>query len=179
MKNHFYLLFYRSLALLGIVCASAITVNAFAQAEKKNKLVDFKAFGQWEIWCIDMAQSGNIKCNLNQVLRYKNHPDFRAMIPRIFTDGNRITYMEIDREWQTGFSRGYIQVDKFEPVSLSDCGKPCVLEGEKLSLLLDQFGTGSKATIHFHDYLVEEFNVNISLTQFASAISALKTMQPK
>ena len=152
--------------------------SAYTQAEQKNKLVDFKAFGQWEIWCIDIAQSGNIQCNLNQVLRYKNHPDFRAMIPRFFTDGRLITRLEIDREWQTGFARGYIQVDNFEPVSLSNCDKPCVLDGEVLSELLDQFSHGKEATIHFHDYLVEEFDVDISLAQFRQAISTLIVMQP-
>ena len=160
------------------LCALLFLNDASAQAEPKNKLVDFKAFGQWEVWCIDMAQSGDIQCNLNQVLRYKNHPDFRAMIPRIFTDGQQITYMEIDREWQTGFTRGYIQVDNHEPVSLSDCGKPCVLKGEVLNKLIDQFSAGDKATIHFHDYLVEEYNVNISLQEFVSAVESLKTMQP-
>ena len=147
-------------------------------AQQKNKLAEFKAFGQWEIWCIDMAQSGNIQCNLNQVLRYKNHPDFRAMIPRIYSDGHRITRLEIDREWQTGFHRGYIQVDDFDSISLSDCGTPCVLEGKMLSELINQFAEGKNATIHFHDYLVEEFDVDISLKEFSQALEVLKIMQP-
>lgn len=146
-------------------------------ADKKNKLVAFRAVGQWEIWCIDIAQSGDIQCNLNQVLRYKNHPDFRAMIPRFFTDGKAITTMKIDREWQTGFARGYIKVDNFEPVSLSSCEKQCVLDGAVLSGLINQFTHGNNASIHFHDYLIEEFDVDISLAQFGKAVNLLIQMQ--
>ena len=100
------------------------------------------------------------------------------MIHRFFTDGGLITRMEIDHEWQTGFARGYIQVDNLGPVYLSDCGKPCVLDGEVLAEIIDQFSNGKKATIHFHDYLVEEFDVDISVAQFSQAIDSLIDMQP-
>jgi hypothetical protein len=168
----------RSVSVLFLVIIG-LFVAMTTHAQQKNKLVDFKSFGQWEIWCIDIAQSGQVKCNLNQVLRYKNHPDFRAMIPRFFTNGEHLTRMEIDREWQTGFSRGYIQVDNQEPVSLSGCDNPCVIVGEELSRLVHLFMTGKKASIHFHDYLVEEFDVTISLANFVPAANTLVIMQPK
>ena len=176
IKNYYSIL--HSILVIALWCVFFLFAIFYAYADEKNKLVDFKAFGQWEIWCIDIAQVGDIHCNLNQVLRYKNHPDFRAMIPRFFTDGKQLTRLEIDREWQTGFSRGYIQVDDFEPVSLKTCGKPCILEGTTLEKLVDQFIKGKKASIHFHDYLVEEFNVEISLSEFKQAVETLKLMQP-
>ena len=165
--------------------ACAIVITAFslsiAQGEtlKKNKLVEFKGFGEWEIWCIDMAQSGHIECNLNQVLRYKNHPDFRAMIIRFYTDGETVTRALIDREWQSSFSRAFIQVDQHEENSLTDCARPCMLENQGLVRILDQFSTGENANIRFHDYLVEEFDVKIELKNFPQALKSLKELQMK
>ncbi len=146
-------------------------------AQQKNKLVEFKRFDQWEIWCIDIEQSGRVECNLNQVLRYKDHPDFRAMIVRFYTDGDEITKMLIEHEWQTSFSRGYLQVGDFEKISLSDCGKDCVLKGNQLVQVVEQFSADNQANIRFHDYLVQEFDIKLSLSSFAEALQSLKQMQ--
>ena len=152
---------------------------ALAQDDKENKLVEFKGLGQWEIWCLNIKQSGNIECNLNHVLRYKNHPDFRAMIFRFYSDGDQITRMVIDHEWQTSFLRGYFQVDDFEQIDLSDCGEQCEFTGETLMRVIDQFGSGNKATIRFHDYLVQEFEQNIPINSFAEGVQNLNEMQER
>ena len=156
-----------------------ISPAAYGQNGEKNKLVEFKRFGEWEIWCLDIAGSGNIQCNLNQVLRYKNHPDFRAMIPRFYSDGARITRLVFDREWQTSFARAFIQVEGFEPVSLSQCDTPCVVEDEKLVEILRQFSSQGKAIIRIHDYLVQQFDVRIGLDSFPLALESLINMQSR
>ena len=154
-------------------------MNAQAEDEKKNKLKEFRGFGQWEVWCIDIAQSGTVECNLNQVLRYKNHPDFRALIPRIYTREGRVDRLVIDREWQTSLSRGFIQVDNNEPISLSWCRNPCVITGILLAKIVQQFSSGENATIRIHDYFVQQFDVNISLNNFPAALEALQEMQSR
>ncbi len=163
-----------------LLCLSLL-IFGFTQAQddKENKLIEFKGLGQWEIWCLDIKQSGNVECNLNHVLRYKNHPDFRAMIFRFYSDGNQVTRMVIDHEWQTSFSRGYFQVDEFEKIDLSDCSKQCEFTGEPLINVIDQFSAGSKATIRFHDYLVQEFEQNIPINSFAEGMQNLKEMQKR
>ena len=45
--------------------------------------------------------------------------------------------------------------------------------------LVEQFSSGEKAIIRFHDFIIEEFDVEISLKNFGQAISTLMLMQPK
>jgi len=160
-----------------VVIGLSLISSAYAQDDKKNKLVEFKGFFQWEVWCIDINQSGNIECNLNHVLRYKDHPDFRAMIFRFFSDGDQITRMTIDHEWQSSFSRGFIQIDDFDQVGLSHCEKVCELHEQQLTQIVDQMSSGDKAMIRFHDYLVQEFEENIPLSGFVQGMQSLVEMQ--
>ncbi len=152
---------------------------AFAQDDKENKLVEFKGFGQWEIWCIDIKQAGNVECNLNHVLRYKNHPDFRAMIFRFYSDGDQVTRMVIDHEWQTSFVKGNFQVDDYGVIDLSNCSKQCELEGQQLIKIIEQFSSGDKATIRFHDYLIQEFEEHIPINNIVEALQNLNEMQAR
>ncbi len=170
----------RLLNLLIIVFLSNPAVLAQQEeTHKKNKLVEFKGFGEWEIWCIDIMQSGNIECNLNQVLIYKYHPDFRAMIVRFYSDGNNIHKFKLDHEWQTSLSRGYIQVDRQPSLSLADCDKPCVLQGKPAMQISSQFAGGENAVIRIHDYVVQEFRIDIELDQFAPAAETLHNLAKK
>ena len=156
--------------------------TAFAQQsdeKKKNKLVESKGFGEWEVWCIDIEQTGRVECNLNQVLLYKDHPDFRAMIVRFYSDGQNMVELKIDYEWQTSFNNGYIQVDQRLPFSLKQCDKPCIIMSTPAKQLSQSFAEGKAAKIRFYDYIVQEFIVDIELDQFVAASEALhsKTKQ--
>jgi invasion protein IalB len=155
--------------LLSAVCA---------REGRDNKLVEFKRSGAWEVWCIAQQGSGLVVCDLNQVLRYKPHPDFRAMIPRLFVDDSGLR-LEIETERQTSLQRGYIQVDENPPVSLSECGKPCRMRGPILDRLAGQLGNGVDATIRFHDHRVERFDVPLDLEGFSEGLSALRGMQAR
>ncbi len=152
-------------------------ILAYAEQEKKNKLVAFKGFNEWEVWCIDKAQSGNVICDLNQVLKYKDHPDFRAMIVHFYVSNGEIERMVINREWQTSFSKAFIQVDNQPPISLSNCAKPCEIKGDNLAIVKKQFSSGKKANIRIHDYLIEVFDVDIDLGSYAKGLEALLQMQ--
>ena len=169
----------KALCWLTVYFSLQIFGSAQAQDDQENKLVEFKGYGQWEVWCVDIQQSGTVECNLNHVLRYKNHPDFRAMIFRFYSDGDQVIKMAIDQEWQTSFSKGYIQVDDLEMIDLSDCAKKCESEGQQLEKILTQFSSGKTATIRFHDYFVQEFEENIPVSSFAEGLQSLNEMQAR
>ncbi len=164
--------------LMTLISTSLFSVQKEIE-ENKNKLVEFKGFDEWEIWCIDIAQSGNVQCNLNQVLRYKDHPDFRALILRFFSDGEKLVDFTLDREWQTSLSRGYIQVDNQPSVSLANCGSPCNLQDEQLSRLSEGFTHGANAVIRIHDFVIQEYTIPIELDHFPLAIEQLHQLAAK
>ena len=163
------------------VCILLVLSVAHGQGEasKKNKLVEFKGFDEWEIWCIDIEQSGQVECNLNQVLRYKDHPDFRALILRFYSDGQVFNQFKLDSEWQTSLTRGFIQVDDNPSVSLAECGSRCVLQEGQVSDITTQFTNGESAVIRIHDYVVQEFDISIELDQFALAAENLHMLAMK
>ena len=167
--------------LARLLLSLSFVIFGFARAQdnKENKLVEFKGLGQWEVWCLDINQSGTIECNLNHVLRYKDHPDFRAMIFRFYSDGEQITRLTIDHEWQTSFARGFLQIDDFEQVDLSDCSEQCDLENKQLENLVDQLNSANKARIRFHDYFVQEFEESMPLSGFAEGVQILKQLQTR
>ncbi|MEM7209745.1 MAG: hypothetical protein AAF434_18135 [Pseudomonadota bacterium] len=161
-----------------LIFALAAGAAAAHDGNPDNKLVASEAHGDWEIWCIDYGGAGDIRCNLNLVIIYKPRPDFRAMIPRIYVDGN--TYrMEIDKEWQTSFSRGNLTFDGNNVVSLAECGSPCVASHGNPKLFFDLLVKSENAEITFHDYLVEEFTLNFPLDGLSTGINRLRELHSR
>jgi hypothetical protein len=160
---------------LGLTCASV--GPAGAHDDPKNRLVSFRQSGAWEIWCVDVGGSGRVDCDLNIVLNYVPNPNFRAMIPRIYLADDGKPLVRIDYEWQTDFSRGFIQADDGSRYSLADCARPCRIDGREAQTLVDLLAGATAAQIHFQDYLVEAFDVSIDLDGFAEGLARLREMQ--
>ena len=157
-----------------------ISTNSFSQSHgnKENKLVEFHHSGSWEIWCIQLGSSKKIECNLNHVLRYKDHPDFRAMIPRVFWRNDKLS-MVWGAEWQTSLHRAVIKTDDGQTIEFSGCGRPCVLASNWVTRLQQLAAQESDVTINFHDYWVEEFTESLPLDGFVDGIELLKSTQQK
>ncbi|MEM7294862.1 MAG: hypothetical protein AAF420_15895 [Pseudomonadota bacterium] len=152
---------------------AALSASALAHdGNPDNKLIKAENYGDWEIWCIDYGGTGDIRCNLNLVIVYKPRPDFRAMIPRIYVQGDGYR-LEIDKEWQTSFRRGEIALENGVVLSLSDCGSPCVVMWDNPTELFTQLSNNENAKIRFHDYLVEDFNIDFSLRGLPNGLSRL------
>lgn len=159
-------------ALLACLLPTALS----AHDNPNNKLADFRHSGAWEIWCLDIGGTGRIECDLNIVLNYVPNPNFRTMIPRVYVSADGAPYLRLDYEAQTSFGRGYVQVDD-APFSLADCDRPCIVRGQRAQQLVDLLSKGKSAVIHFHDYVVETFDVPIDLDGFAGGLVALRELQ--
>lgn len=162
-------------ALLGVVFPTQVP----AHDNPDNKLVDFKRSGAWEVWCLDIGGTGRIECDLNIVLNYVPNPGFRGMIPRVYVGPDGAPHLRLDYEAQTSFRRGYLQVDDGPPFSLAGCERPCIIEGASAQQLVDRLRSGRVAAIHFHDYVIEAFDVSIDLSGFADGLTALRDLQDK
>lgn len=148
-----------------------------SHATPGSKLIEFRRVGAWEIWCVDVGGSGRVDCDLNIVLNYVPNPRFRGMIPRIYLDDDGAPFLRLDYELQTSFARGYVRVDDGAPMSLADCDRPCVIAGAEARVLIDRLAAGRSASLHFHDYVVESFDVPIDLDGFAEGLAALARLQ--
>lgn len=167
----------RWLALL--ICV-ALSVPAWAQshAAKNNKLVEFHSVGDWEIWCLKLENTGRVECNLNYVLRYKDHPDFRAMIPRVFVREGAAE-MHWGTEWQTNLERGFLAVGKDERLRFDNCDRPCVRKGAWFAKLLTLAAKNDEATLRFYDYVVQEFDEAIPLVGLRDGVPLLLKLQAR
>lgn len=161
----------------GLLVAMTGTIPVHGHDNPDNKLVSFRKSGAWEIWCLDIGGTGQIECDLNIVLNYVPNPNFRGMIPRLYIGEDGLPYVRIDYETQTTFSRGFIQVDEAAPFSLGACERPCLIEGDRAHQLVALMVNGKKATIRFHDYFVEAFDVPIDLRGFAEGVELLAEIQ--
>lgn len=165
--------------LAAVLLALLVPTQLPAHDNPGNKLVDFRRSGAWEIWCLDIGGAGRIECDLNIVLNYVPNPEFRGMIPRVYLGADGAPFLRLDYEAQTSFSRGYLQVDGSEPFPLSGCERPCMIKGASARQLVDRLSMGRTAAIHFHDHVVEAFDVPIDLDGFAGGLMALREMQNK
>lgn len=178
----FFLTRVRALAVL-VLCFFAIeTINPVAahDGNPDNRLVEFWSAGPWEIWCLDLGGKGAVVCDLNNVLIYRPHPGFRAVIPRIYVDRQGAPRIELDIERQTTLGRSYFRRENGnEQVSLADCDRPCHLTGARASTLVTFLNQGGHAIWHFNDYLIEDIDIRIDLTDFAAGFVKLKELQAK
>ena len=167
--------FPRLLAPLVFLALLLASVAHAHDGNPDNKLVTSEPHGDWEIWCIDYGGTGDIRCNLNLVIVYKPRPDFRAMIPRIYVKDEGFR-MEIDKEWQTSFDRGQLVFADATAVSLVNCGSPCKVNTEKPGVLFELLQTSSSARIRFHDYVVQEFDLDFSLDGLETGLRRLREL---
>lgn len=164
----------------GALIATLLVIATTAQArDPDGKLVDFEKSGAWEIWCIDTRHRPRVVCDLNIVLRYKPHPDFRALIPRVFVDDDGSPWFLIEMERQTSVKRGFIRAGAQPAFSLSECGDPCTLEGDEARALVGLLSSADVAIFRIHDYLIQEFDVEIDLDGFRDGLQKLKEMQAR
>jgi len=171
----------RAAIALGLWCCTLALAAAGARAHDNpdNKLVEFRRSGAWEIWCLDIGATGRVECDLNIVINYVPNPNFRGMIPRVYVADDGNPFIRIDYEAQTSFGKGYIQAGDGARLSLEDCGRPCIIEGADARRLIELLSAASSAAIHFHDYVLESFDVAIDLDGFALGLPALRELQAK
>ncbi|MEM7404349.1 MAG: hypothetical protein AAF458_03605 [Pseudomonadota bacterium] len=167
-------------AWLTLLLCAAFGAPSWAQshAATNNKLVEFHRVGDWEIWCLRLENTGRVECNLNYVLRYKDHPDFRAMIPRVFVRDGK-PEMHWGTEWQTDLERGSLALGEEEPLRFDNCDKPCVRKGAWLSRLIQFARSNDEAKLRFYDYIVQEFEEAIPLIGLRDGVPLLLQLQAR
>ena len=166
--------------LCALLLAASLLPLAVVEARSThpdNKVVDFERSGAWEIWCIKQGDTGEVLCDLNLVIIYKPHPDFRAMIPRVYLNTEGEYWIEIDYEFQTSFSSGYLEAEDGARFELTDCDRPCNLRGEEAAHFVDFLATNRTVTVNFRDYLVQSFEIGVDLEGFKEGLPLLKKMQ--
>ena len=161
-----------------VVFIFCVSTNGFSQshAGKDNELVEFHRSGSWELWCLRLGPTGPVECNLNLVLRYKDHPDFRAMIPRIFWRNSELITVW-GAEWQTSLNRASIQTSDNQSLQFLNCGRPCQLSVDWTARLIEIAKGQSEVSISFHDYWIEEFNEPLPLDGLPEGVELLKRTQ--
>lgn len=162
-----------------LVCALVnAPADAFATRDMTpgNQTVDFARFGDWEVWCIRLVRTDEVVCDLNNVLDYVPHPNFRALIPRVDLDPEDRTYVEIEHEWRTALEPGWFEVPGRPRFAFEVCGEPCVFEGPSADELVALWSAGGAATLRLYDFVVEPHDVTVDLDGFVEGLAALKAM---
>ncbi len=144
-----------------------------------NKLVEFKRSGAWEIWCIKLGDSGQIVCDLNLVIIYKPHPDFRAMIPRVYWTARGTYAVEIEYERQTSFSSAFIESESGARFALQACERPCWLKGVEADKFVAFLTENTGLKISFSDYFIQDFQIDFDVRGFKQGLGLLKAMQTR
>ena len=142
-----------------------------------NKVVEFKRSGAWEVWCIKLGDTGEIVCDLNLVIIYKPHPDFRAMIPRIYWTNRNKYVVEFEYERQTSFSSAYLESKSGTRFSLNKCNRPCWMKGSDATEFVEFLAENTDLKIAFTDYFIQDFQVDFDLEGFKTGLDLLKEMQ--
>ncbi len=144
-----------------------------------NKVADFERSGAWEIWCIKLGDTGETICDLNLVIVYKPHPDFRAMIPRVYWSEAHGYFIEFEYERQTGLSSAHLEAGSGEKFVFGDCDRPCLLGGREARAFVAFLENSSTLKIHFSDYIFQDFSVDVDLDGFREGLELLKRMQAR
>lgn len=165
------------LLILALPALAAFPNVASARStHPENKLVDFERSGAWEIWCIEQGDTREVICDLNLVIIYKPHPDFRAMIPRVYLAAAEDYWIEFEHEFQTSLS-DLSRTGDGARFSMRDCDRPCTLRGAPAQRFVEFLATSEAVKVHFTDYLVQDFSVDFDLEGFREGLSLLKDMQ--
>lgn len=165
----------RANALIHLVAALHAPA-ALGHDDPDLQLQSYAGHGEWEVWCLQHRETGQIRCNLNTVLIYKPRPDFRALIPRISITpdgGHRIAF---DTEWQSSLARARFEFADGSGFSLAGCFSPCELGGEAADRLISRFATQPRAVLRFHDHLVESQHAELDLRGFRDALRDLRRL---
>ena len=142
-----------------------------------NEVVEFKRSGAWEVWCIKLGDTGEIVCDLNLVIIYKPHPDFRAMIPRVYWTKDRAYAIEIEYERQTSFSNAYLGSESGARFALNQCDRPCWMNGSDANEFVGFVAENAGLKINFTDYFFEDFQIDFDAEGFKQGLDFLKEMQ--
>ena len=168
----------KSLPFILFITAALLPVTAVSRStHPDNTVADFERSGAWEIWCIKQGDTGKVICDLNLVIIYKPHPDFRAMIPRVYYTQKKGFMIEFEYEFQTSFSDGYLVAGSGQRFDLSDCDRPCILKGVEAGEFVSFLRDSQSMRVVFDDYLVQEFDVEFDLDGFNQGVDLLKKMQ--
>ena len=152
--------------LMGIVLSTLIF------AVQANERIDFRRSEAWDIRCYRTASDKPIRCDLYQVINYKPHPDFRAVVIIISLDQTDRPRVQIDLERQSSPQR---IVTETSELSLVDCGKPCRLDVEASARLLDLIV--QEARLELIDHGNERFTMPIDTAGFSAGLVGLSEMQ--
>lgn len=163
--------------LLLLLLLTPYTAPEARSRHPDNKVVEFQRSGAWEIWCIRQGDTGEVICDLNIVVIYQPHPDFRAMIPRVYMAQSDEYWIEIEYELQTSFSAGFLESDSGARLELGNCDRPCILHRAEARRFVEFLKGSSSVSVNFRDYLIQEFEIDIDLKGFAEGLPLLKQMQ--
>lgn len=144
-----------------------------------NELVEFASSDSWEIWCIRLGDTGEIVCDLNQVIIYMPHPDFRAMIPRVYWTEKEQYRVEFEYERQTSFSDAGLVSTSGGEFSLDHCDRPCLMHGATAAEFVRFLENSTDVQIRFTDYFVQDFLVDLDVEGFAHGLDLLRQMQTR
>ena len=167
----------KRLTLISLVIAALPLTAASRSTHPDNEVADFERSGAWEIWCIKQGDTGKVICDLNLVIIYKYHPDFRAMIPRVYYTPKQGYMIEFEYEFQTSFSDGYLLADDGQRFDLSGCDRPCIFEGAQAAEFVSFLRNSQSMRVVFDDYLVQEFDIEFDLNGFDQGVDTLEKMQ--
>ena len=148
-------------------------------AEERYELAEYAASGAWEVWCLRDRIDGGVACNLNQVLAYSPHPDFRATILRFRIPAAGELALTIDYEWQTSYERGHLQAADGSRLPLAGCDRPCEITGTRARTAAAMLAAGGTARLRLHDHGVERHDVAVDTRGVSAGLLLLERMQAR
>ena len=152
----------------------SIALSVWLLSTHANERIDFRRSEAWDIRCYRTASETPVRCDLYQVINYKPHPDFRAVVIIISLDHADHPHIQIDLEQQSSPQR---IASKSAEISLVDCAKPCRLNSEASTQLLDLIA--QQAQLELIDQGDEPFTIPINTAGFLDGLAGLKEMQER
>ena len=159
-----------TLGLLGL-----ITVSSQVSAQSNNKMIEFRRADAWDIRCVDYGQRGKVTCDLYLVMNYKPHPDFRAVVMKVFLLQPDTPWVEIDFERQSKPNL-ILEMSTQQALPFVDCTGSCAIADEQARQLVAMI-KGRQAVLKLVDFDVETFDIPIDYEGFSLGLQWLEEMQ--
>ena len=156
-------------------CILSLLQALFANAQADNKLIEFRRADAWDIRCVDYGQRGKVTCDLYLVMNYKPHPDFRAVVMKVFLPQPDTPWVEIDFESQSKLNLIFDSAAQ-KTLPLIDCARSCVVAGAGAKQLVAMIAA-QRAVLSLVDFEVEPFEIPIDYEGFSQGLQWLEEMQ--
>ena len=158
---------------LGFLGLAAVSLQPYAQSN--NKMVEFHRADAWDIRCVDYGQRGKVTCDLYLVMNYKPHPDFRAVVMKVFLRQPDTPWVEIDFERQSK-PNNILDMNTQQTLPFVDCVGSCAIADEQAKQLVTMI-KGEQAVLKLVDFNVEVFDIPIDHEGFELGLQWLEKMQ--